>query len=408
MAHKDRERGSQRLSGVEWLLLSAIFLDLFGFGMLIPNFQFRAQELGAVPWQIGALLASTFFVQAVASPRWGGLSDQIGRKPVLIFCTLLSSLAMAAYALPSIWWLVGSRLLAGFGAANVAVAQAYIADLGGENRPSAMGRVGAAISLGLITGPWIGGQLSAAGGAPTIGLVAAACSFLGALGCMFGLPRVPVGSVQRRAPAFAIDLTLLRDVPELRRLVVIAAVAWYSLATLEGTFGLLIQRMLGYGPAQFGFLFGYESLISVFVQAVALGWIAARVSEGPLLRGGYLMQGLGLGLTPLAGVLAPAVPGMLSLIVASTLYALGQAIAGPTLNSLCSRLAPKERLGELFGLMQMARSLGFIVGPILGGALFSWKAASPYLLATAVCILAAFLARAPASGREPGNSTDKA
>ncbi len=369
----------------EWPLLVAIFLDLLGFGLLIPDLQFRAEKMGASgPW-IGAILASTFVIQFIVSPRWGVLSDRIGRKPVLVICSCLSAGGMLVYGLSSnLWILLGSRVLAGFGAANVAVAQAYIADASTpEARTASMGRVSAAISLGLIIGPSLLTVL-ARYGIQAVGFAAAIASGLGVLLILFVLPGVAPKEKRPVGTRPIIDLTLLRDFPRLAPLVTITVVAWFSLATLEGTFGRLIERTLGLGQEAFGWIFSYESLLAVIVQGFLIVWVSKRIKEGPLLSIAYLMQGLGLALTPYAPTLA-------ILFAASTCYALGTGFASPTIYGLCSKIAPEDRQGELFGILQSARSFGFVAGPIVGGSLFDWRPEAPYLLAGVACIAAALL-----------------
>lgn len=371
-------------------ILAAMFLDLLGFGMLIPDVQLRAQALGAPGWLIGAILASMFVVQFVASPRWGALSDRVGRKPVLVACSLLSAAAMLVYAAAgSLLLIFLSRVVAGLGAANVAVAQAHLADTTeGPERTAAMGRVGAAISSGLIAGPALGGMLADAGGNRLLGTVAGCASLVGALLIAFGLRYAPPTAERRPGKPPILDLRLVRENPSLTPLLVVAAVAWFALATLEGTFGRLIQAKLGMGTAEFGWIFSYESLLGVVVQGLLLAWVVKRVREPSLLRMAYVAQGIGLALTPFS-------PGLAVLFVCSTVYALGSSLANPTVSSLCSKLTPDDRQGELFGLMQTARSVGFVLGPILGGQLFDWRPEAPYLLAGGVCVAAALLVRVP-------------
>ncbi|MGV3616380.1 MAG: MFS transporter [Fimbriimonas sp.] len=378
-------------------LLAAVFLDLLGFGMVIADFQLRAEHLVPKGWPagpvIGALLGSTFVIQLLVSPRWGRLSDHRGRKPVVLICTLLSAAAMVVYGLAdSIGWLLLSRVLAGLGSANVAVAQALISDeTEGEARTAALGRISAAIGAGLVLGPPLGGFLATRGGNLAIGLTAGVASLLGAAWLAVVLPSVPPKTVQEPGRRPPIDLTLLRDLPRLRPLVTIAVVAWFSLATLEGTFARLINHLFGYTQKEFGLLFGYEALLGIIVSARILGWVASRVRETPLLRGAYLAQGLGLALNPLAAAIAVAVPPLGTLFVASTLYAAGAGLANPTVNALCSKLTPDDRQGELFGLLQGTRAVGFVLGPIVGGWMFDWNPTAPYLLAGAVCVVAAVL-----------------
>ena len=180
----------------EGVTMVALFLDLGGFGMLVADIQLRAAGMVPSGWPIGAivggLLASTFITQILVSPRWGVLSDSIGRKPVLIACSLFSAVAMLVYGIAGeIWLLLASRILSGLGAANVAVAQAYISDLyEGPSRTAAMGRITAAISAGLVIGPPIGGFISAFGSHAAVGFVAGGASLVGAIVLVVVLPNV--------------------------------------------------------------------------------------------------------------------------------------------------------------------------------------------------------------------------
>lgn len=370
----------------EWPLLFAIFLDLVGFGMLLPDVQTRLEAHGAHGWQIGSVFAAYFLVQMLVSPGWGQLSDRIGRKPIIIVCGLLSAGSMLAYALAhGVWGILASRILAGCGGANVVVAQAYLADTTDEeNRAAAMGRIGAAITSGLILGPALGGWLAAQGGNALVGSVAASASAFGVLWIWIGVPRqAPSQSMGKPRQKF-LDFSLLQDAPALRPLFVVAALAFFVLACLEGTFGRLIHHNLGFGPREFGLIFGYEALVGVIVQGALLDRISHRISPPLLLRLGYGLQGIGLGITPF-------MPNLAALFGASTLFAVGTGLANPTLNTLCSEATPQPRQGEMFGLLQSARSFGFLFGPILGGILFDWRPAAPYLLAAGVSVAVSFL-----------------
>lgn len=362
---------------------------MVGFGMVIPDIQTRLESFGAAGWLIGSTLASYFLVQMAASPLWGRLSDRIGRKPILLFCGTLSAGSMLLYGVSNtVTLILLSRILSGIGGANVVAAQAYLADTTeGDRRTAAMGRVGGVTTAGLVLGPGIGGALSALGGHYLLGIVAASASLIGVLWIAFGVPHVAPRAdaapenPPKRAP---FDLSLLRDVPRLRPLLALAGFSFLALACLEGTFGRLIHHKLGFGPREFGLIFSYEALLGVLVQGLLLAWITRRLSISSLLRTSFALQGFGLGITPF-------MPNLIGLFGASTFYAFGSGLANPTLNSLCSQITPEPRQGEMFGLLQAARSMAFLLGPILGGILFDWHPEAPYLLAGAVAIVVGLL-----------------
>lgn len=377
-----------RRDGPLWL---AVFLDLCGFAMVLVDIQFRAQSLGAVGWQIGLIQASTFIVQVLLSPMWGRLSDRVGRKSVFVACTLLSSLSFLCYAFaPSLWILLLSRVIGGFGAANVVIAQAATTDAySGADRATALGRLSAALTSGLIVGPVLGGFLAETYSSQVVGFIGAAFSFLGAM-AVLAFSKMAPGSFEQTKRSFSF-FPLVRKHPALTPLLIAAAVAWFSLAMLEGTFGRLIERTLGLGQQEFGLIFGFESVIGVLVQAVLLGLILKRVKERRALIGALILQGIGLAATPFA-------PALAWLFVASGIYALGNSLANPTISSLCSQQVPESSQGELFGVIQSARSVGFIFGPILGGIVFDFNPTGPYLIAGAVSVIAAILVMASKQG----------
>lgn len=366
-------------------ILALAFLDLVGFGMLIPSVQLRAEALGARGWLIGAILASMFVVQTVASPLWGGLSDRVGRKPVVLACTALSAASMLVYAQAlSVWVILAARVLAGFGAANVSTAQAALADVSSpERRTALMGGVGAAVSTGLIVGPALGGFLDAHGGASLVGYVAAACSFAGLLAFGFLFPSAPPARAdEEKGEERGSALPLLLRNRLLLGLFAVASVGWFALACLEGTFGRLAQRNFGHGSEIFGAIFAYESLLAVGVQGFVVGLAQRRLGERRLLVVAFLLQGAGLAAFPFIGSVAV-------LFVASTVYSLGNSLVNPSVNGWCSRVTPKRQQGAMFGLLQSARSLGFVVGPSLGGTLFDIRPFAPYVLAGGVSLAAA-------------------
>ena len=412
----DAPKGS-RLS--EAIILGALFLDLFGFGMLIPDIQYRAEKLGMVGWAIGATLTVTFVIQLVASPVWGRASDRVGRKLILVVCAGLSAAGLFTYGFANLpWIIVASRALSGLGGANVSIAQAYMADLtSAAVRTAAMGRIGAAVSAGLIAGsaslalPMLHGV--------NVGIVAGTLSATGVCGLLF-LPgrtgyahaTLSAGVSGAKTKFRVFDLSLLRSLPALRSLVTVAAVAWFSLAMLEGTFGRLIERKpLDFHRREFGEVFAVEAVVGVLAQGVLLAWLARRTAAGPRLRSAYVAQGVGLALMPFVvslcvlfglshrsqeGFPVATYPIALGVLFGvSALYAAGSGIANGTVNGLCSAATPEDRQGELFGLLQGARSVGFAIGPVLGGLLFDVNPRAPYLLAGGVCLAAAILVRVP-------------
>jgi DHA1 family multidrug resistance protein-like MFS transporter len=291
---------------------------------------------------------------------------------------------------------LGSRILAGLAAANVVVTQAYLAETTQESeRAGVMGRIGAAISIGLIVGPFFGGQLVQIGGSQLLGIVAGSASAVGAVILAIGMKNLPPKSKREPGKTPIIDFRLLSEVPGLKSMFVLATVAWFALACLEGTFGRLVAHKFEFPLTELGMhftlpqgasgtVFALESLVAFAVQGLLYGTLAKKFEFGTLLRLSYILQGIGLLLTPFA-------PGFGVILAFSALYSLGGAISNPTVNTACSNMVSEEKQGELFGLLQASRSIGFLFGPLIGGALFDLRPSLPYVVAGAVAIAAALL-----------------
>lgn len=368
---------TKRQEATLWLL---VFLDMFGFTMLVPDLQFHIKGLGAQDWQIGAILTAMFAAQTVFSPLWSSLSDKVGRKRILLLCTGFSAAAMFLYAWSNTLLLVVAvRVLAGMGAANVSVANAMLYSLTPpEDRDRATGGFFSAMSAGLILGPSVGGLIVAEWGRLPLGLLAGALSLLGILAATVVLPMDRPTGFAEKETKFSLRLSLFKDVPTIRVLAVVAMVSWFGLALLEGTFGLLIQHTLGLGQREFGWIFAFESVIGLLCQKFVMVRLRERWSRRGLLAFCLLLQGFGLGFTPFA-------PALALLFVASAFFAFGNSMTTPLVNLAASELVPEQRHGELFGLLQGSRGFGFLVAPAIGTHLFAIAPSYPYLAAGIVC-----------------------
>lgn len=375
-----------------------MLLDMVGFTMIIPDIATRARSFGSPEWLIGTMLSSMFVVQFVVSPRWGVLADRAGRRNVMVGCTLISALAMLVYAFAdSMPWLFASRILAGLGAANVAVGMAYITTtVAEEKKAQALGHASGAMQIGMVIGPALGGFTAKLGGNFWVGMIGGVLSLVGAVAAWKLVPKDTVDRAENSAAKSERvgALVALKQTPALIPLMVLASIAWFSLASLEGTFAQLLRDVWGYQEQVFGMIFSFESALTILTQLFLLGWIAKRLSPKSTLVLAYLLQGLGLLLFPFA-------PSMIFLFVISAIYAPGSAMANPTLNNVCSEIAPKELHASLFGIMQSARSFGFIAGPTLGNWLYGHSNRLPYLLAGGICAFAAIFVL---TNRSIGNS----
>ena len=375
-------------------LFLIVFVDLVGFGLVIPLLPFYAVRFGASPQQVTLLLAVYSLMQLFTAPLWGRLSDRIGRRPVL-----MTSMAAAALAYlwlggaTELWMLFAARALAGACAGNIAAAQAYIADTTTpENRAKGMGLIGAAFGLGFIFGPALGGFL--AGNDPaTANLarpawVAAGLSLAALCGVLFvlreSLTPEQRGQAQRRS-RFGATLGALRH-PVLSRLILIFFLVILAFAAMESTFALWAMRQFRWGPEQVGYVFAFVGVLSAVLQGGLIGRLTQRFGEERLLLCGLILIGLGLLVLPFARevpLLGTAVSGL----------ALGIGLTQPSLNSLISRRAGRDEQGEVLGVAQSVASLSRVLGPAMAGFLFAdLGRGSPFLFGVVLIALALLLA----------------
>lgn len=370
------------------LVLAALALDLAAFGMAFTDIALRARSYNASPEIVGLILSSYFVFQVLTAPRWGRLSDRIGRRPVAVLCTGLSACSMVIYALmPSLLGIILSRVVAGFAAANVSVIQASLIDEAGDSRRAkVIGHFSATLNGGLILGFAGGGWVAEQMGSQVLGWLGASLSGVAAIALLIGMPRAVRSSEPSQQPTMGMGWGILKDHAPLKLLFVLASVSWFSLACLEGTFAQFLSIRFDLGQAVFGWILMYEMMLSFLLQGLFFARLAARFGHPRLLRVGYLLQGVGLGLTPFS-------PSFVVLLGVSSLYALGKGLTDPSLNTLASESTPPNRQGEMFGLLQSARNVGFLAGPTLGGVLFAWMIPAPYVLAGAVSLVAGVGAR---------------
>ena len=170
----DAKRGKHVLL----IVFFTVFIDLIGFGIIIPIQPFFAEALGASPATVTLLGASYSLMQFLFAPFWGMLSDRYGRRPIILVSLGTGFVGYLLFGLShSLPALFASRMLAGFGAANIGTAQAMIADSTSHaDRAKGMGLIGAAFGLGFIFGPALGGVFGQFGIATPAFVAAGLCA----------------------------------------------------------------------------------------------------------------------------------------------------------------------------------------------------------------------------------------
>jgi DHA1 family tetracycline resistance protein-like MFS transporter len=291
--------------------------------------------------------------------------------------------------------LFATRALQGVSAGNISVAQAYIADITTpENRAKGMGLMGAALGLGFIVGPAIGGQL--AGGDPsalTVALPAYAAAGFSALALVLAIARLKESlTAERRAEAARHRtgrIAQIRDAlgrPNLRRLMILFFTTTFAFAGMEATFALWALARFTWGPRQVGELFAMVGIVLVLIQGGLIGRLTKRFGEARMLRAGTITIGLGLAL--LAAAMTPVVG-----ILASCLLALGMGMAQPSTTSLISREASAIEQGGILGVNQSVGSLARLLGPPTAGIAFTLGGPSaPYVVGAGLMLISTWLA----------------
>jgi len=358
------------------ILFLIVFVDLVGFGLIIPLLPFYGEHFHATPATVGLLMAVYSLGQFVAAPVWGRLSDRIGRKPVLAISLAGATLSYVWLAFANeLWMLFAARALGGFMAGNIATAFAYVADVTTPaNRAKGMGMVGAAFGLGFIFGPAIGGVL--AGHDPanadymSPALVAAALSAVAMLLTFAVLPeslsreiREAHAALPRRSRWRLLAEALQR--PGVGRLLLLAFLSTFVFAGMETTFAMWSRRAFGWGPEQNGWLFAFIGLISAGVQGGLVGRLARRFSEPRLIIWGAALLALGMLAIPLAERPLLLWPAML-------VVALGFSLLTPSLNSMVSLAVAAGVQGATMGVSRSVTTLARVLGPGFAGLLFEF------------------------------------
>jgi DHA1 family tetracycline resistance protein-like MFS transporter len=372
------------------VLFLTVFIDLLGFGIVIPFLPMFASTLGVGAVGVGVVLAVYSLMQLLFAPILGAISDRIGRRPVIMIGLAGSALGYLIYGFAtSFWILLLSRAIHGSCAATISTAQAYIADTtDGSERARGMGLIGAAFGLGFVLGPAMGGLLGG-GGLRIPALFAAGLSVGNLILAALLLPeskpaQLPAASVSDAAPQGAGVLQLMRRLGDRRlaRLFVLAFLFTFALAALEATFALMVPRVYGYGAVGIGGLLAFAGLVQALAQGLFLGRLVQWLGEVRLVRVGAIVMGVGM--APLAASSSRPL-----LFVLLALIAIGYGVGSPSLASLISRGSAQDSQGGVLGLNQSALSLARVFGPIAGGFFYQTCGASaPYYGAAAVMLAA--------------------
>jgi MFS transporter, DHA1 family, tetracycline resistance protein len=372
------------LSRPLFIIFLTTFVNLVGFGIIIPLLPFYAQTFGASPLAIGLLFAAFSLSQLIASPLLGHLSDRWGRRPVLIFSLLGTVVSFVMLALAnSLAMLFVARVVDGLSGGNITTARAYIADVSTEeNRAKAFGLLGAAFGLGFIVGPALGAAFSHISytapiwAAAVITIVAVAMAWL-------WLPETVHRAQAGRLPWRALGELLARA--QLRVLLTIDFVYWTAFAVYQTTFALFGARRFGFDAAHIGYLLSAFGFLGVVVQGAFVGPVVRALGERRTLGIGLLFAAAGWG----GSALTHSLPIFVAMLVPG---AIGIGLCNATLSALISKSAGVNEQGRVQGAAGALESLGRTIGPVWGnGSLQRFGEGSAYGTAAIALIGAAAL-----------------
>jgi DHA1 family tetracycline resistance protein-like MFS transporter len=392
------------------IIFLIVFMDLFGFGIIIPLLPFYVHDPEANPLKVTLLFSIYSICQFIGAPILGMISDRFGRKPVLVLSQLGSAFgyALLGAATTFTWQNVGmtmflvylSRVIDGFTGGNISTAQAYISDVTSEqNRAKGMAVLGVAFGLGFAGGPFVGGVM----GAHSVSLPAYVAACFSALAATITFIRLPESrsSAPTEAEAWlhpSVFKPILRK-PVLVQLLLISFSTMAAFVMMESTIGIFLMKVFGYQQRQIGWYFAFIGIIIISVQGGLIGRLTKRLGDWPLAITGPLFVAVGMFLLSATAWF----PMLALLLLGGATNATGRSLQGPTLSSLISKFADRKEQGVTFGLYHGLGSLARVIGPVIAGFMYRKHVTGAFLTAAAIVIVASawtMLVRASAVSRQ--------
>jgi len=371
------------------ILFATLVIIMMGFGMIIPIMPFYVEHFGATGRDLGLLIAIYSMMQFIFAPIWGKQSDRFGRKPILLIGIFGNALSLLLFGLaPNLWMLFVARALSGIlSSATLPTAMAYVGDsTSDEERSGGMGLMGAAMGLGMVIGPGIGGWFAEYSLSLPF-FMAAGLSLFTLVLVWAVLPESLALEVRQNHGRYS----FARQMQEMWQalfgpigfLLVLAFVVSFGLTAFEGVFGLYALHKFEYGPKEVGTILTMIGLISAIAQGAFTGRLSKRFGETLLIRASLLGSAIGFVLMLLAN-------STLTIYLTVGFFVISNAMLRPTVSSLTSQRAEGGQ-GTAMGLNNAFMSLGRIVGPIWAGSLFDVNIGFPYLSGAIVMLIGFFM-----------------
>lgn len=359
------------------ILFFSLFLVMVGFGIIIPILPFFVTRLNGNATALGFLMASYSLMQFFFAPFWGRLSDRIGRRPVLLIGLSGYGITFILFGLSTqLWMLFSARILSGMiSSATLPTAMAYISDItASKDRAGGMGIMGAAMGLGMVFGPALGGWLGHYGFSLPF-FVAGGLAILTLPFAWFFLTESlkEPGISTREGRRLSLEIFKNPQSP----LFIVAFVVSFSMTIFESTFALFAAARVGFGPREMGLLFTILGVLGVIIQAGMIGRLVNRFGDAMVITAGIVISVIGFLLILFA-------PNAALIFVFTGIFSVGNSLLRPSISTLVTKTAREEEQGSAVGIMQSFDSLGRILGPVTGGIVFDFNINFPYLLGVMV------------------------
>ena len=387
------------------ILFLTIFIDLLGFGIIIPilpnlaKTMAAASPIGINPDIAVGLVAAVFsIIQFLFAPLFGALSDRVGRRPIILGSILVNALGYVLFGFAgSFLVLLLARVVSGFGSANISAAQAYIADItDAKDRAKKMGIIGAAFGLGFVFGPPLGGWLFSAGnhteygGMIFVGLFTAALCLINFILAFVLLPEsnTSMGGVKRKPKDTFKGMVQAWSIEIVGELLLINFIYISAFSMMQINAAVLWKEHYYLSPKAIGNIFGVIGVFSAIVQGGLIGFFQKKIGLNRMLLWGCPIAGLGLTIIPM-----PTLEWFYPVqIFAIFLLAIGNGLLMPSINSMVSLHSPADAQGKMLGILQSMGSLARTVGPLASGFLYASYFRLPYIAGGALMMVAFLLA----------------
>jgi len=384
---KERKKHGLGISP-SFVVVMTTFIDMIGYGMIIPILPFHPETAGAGALALGLLIGSFSFMQFIFAPLLGRLSDKMGRRPVILISILSSLVSFIIFALAdSFLLLLLSRITAGM-ATESAVAQAYISDITTEKeRAKGMGKVGAAHGAGFIIGPAIGGLLSIYG-VSALGFAAAALTGVNLLFAFFFLPETNshtnsnVQTFKKTDEGYWRRLATAITKSSMSTVFVILFLTTLAFSAIPVVVPLLGIAFFGFTELETSYFFMYIGVVQIVLQGLLIGRLAKRLGEELLIVLGSISMMIGM-------LFMPLFPNIVVFLAALTLMSSGIGTLNTVLPSFISKKTSSDEQGGMLGVAQSVGSVARVPGPLIGGFIAEFAGLNVALSLSAVIVLCA-------------------